>query len=43
MDEIRIDLPICEVTLFEDRAKVRRSGFVEIPAGKNWFYPWDPK
>ena len=33
MNMIRTELPVCEVTLFEDRAKVRRSGIVELPAG----------
>ena len=33
MDEIRAMLPVSEVTLFEDRAKVKRSGFVELPTG----------
>jgi hypothetical protein len=33
MDEIKAMLPVSQVTLFEDRAKVKRSGFVELPAG----------
>lgn len=33
MDEIRTDLPVVDVTLFEDRARVKRAGFVELPEG----------
>ncbi len=30
---IKVDLPVCEVTLMEDRARVIRRGKVELPAG----------
>ncbi len=30
---IKVDLPVCEVTLMEDRARVIRRGKVELPTG----------